>query len=123
MIAGTQAQTDILMLKSKHSFGEDKRVGVGYWNGFRKRNGHLVFLKRGAKYELDRSKWTAYTNLAHMYNHIYDEMIDACIAAKLETPIWQNCYGNICTEEDVFGCKVTHELTHLEICIVMDEIG
>ena len=58
MIAGTQAQIDLITFKSKSLFGEDRSVGVGYWNGFLKRNGHLICSKRGAKYELDRSKRT-----------------------------------------------------------------
>jgi len=47
-----------------------------------------------------------------MYEHSYDKMIDVGVAVKLESPIWQDCYGNICTEEDSFGCKVKHDLTH-----------
>ena len=34
MIAGTQAQIDLITFKSKSLFGEDRSVGVGYWNGF-----------------------------------------------------------------------------------------
>ena len=64
MIAGTQAQTDLITFKSKNSFEEDRSVGVGYWNGLKKQNGHLISLKKGAKYELDRSKWTTYANFA-----------------------------------------------------------
>ena len=28
----------------------------------------------------------------------------------------------MCTEDGSFGCKVTHDLTHLEMCIVMNEV-
>ena len=40
-----------------------------------------------------------------------------------KSPIWKDSYANICTEEDSFGYKVTHALTHPEMCIVMDEVG
>ena len=64
-----------------------------------------------------------YANIAQMYEHIYDGIIDEGVAVKLESPIWQNRYGNIHREEDSFGCKVTHDLNHPEMCIVMDVVG
>ena len=58
-----------------------------------------------------------------MYEYIYDDMIDVGVAVKLESPIWQDHYGSICTKEDSFGCKVTHDLAYPEMFIVMDEVG
>lgn len=34
-----------------------------------------------------------------------------------------NDYGEEVPEEDATGCKVTHDLTYPEMCIVMDEVG
>ena len=31
--------------------------------------------------------------------------------------------GCIADESDSLGCKVTHDLIHLEMCIVGDEVG
>ena len=58
-----------------------------------------------------------------MYNHIYEEMEDAKVATPYAAPMWQDRDGNPCLEKDVFGCKVTHNLTHPEMCVVMDEVG
>lgn len=89
--------------------------------GFKKRNEHKIVTKKGAKYELDRDKWTTYANFSDMYNHIYEEMEDAKVATPYAAPMWQDCDGNPCLEKDAFGCKVTHNLTHPEMCVVMDE--
>ena len=35
-----------------------------------------------------------------MYENIYDEMIDTGVAVKLESLIYQDHYGKLCTEED-----------------------
>jgi len=64
MIAGTQAQTNLITFKSKKSFVEDRCVGIGYWNGLKKRNGRLVCSKEGTIYKLDRSKCTTCANFA-----------------------------------------------------------
>ena len=50
-------------------------------------------------------------------------MEEAGVAVKYDTPQWQNANGDICEEEDSVGCMVTHDLTHPEMCIVMDEVG
>ena len=51
------------------------------------------------------------------------EMEDAGIAVKLSIPFSQDENGSPCLESSAFGCKVTHDLTHPELCLVMDEVG
>ena len=80
-------------------------------------------LKRGQKYELDRDNWTTYSNFLQMYDQIYEEMEEAGVARKLLIPEWQDVNGKTCDVADSVGCKVTHELTYPEMCIVMDEAG
>ena len=50
-------------------------------------------------------------------------MEDAKVATPYAAPMWQDYDGNPCLEKDAFGCKVTHNLTHPEMCVVMDEVG
>ena len=50
-------------------------------------------------------------------------MHDAGVCNKLETSEWMDKDGNVCTEEFAFGCKVTHEMVHPEMCVVGDEVG
>ena len=42
---------------------------------------------------------------------------------KLETPTWMNRNGEVCTEEEAYGCKVHHMLTRLELCFCGDKVG
>ena len=75
-----------------------------------KRNKDKIVSKRGPRYELNRQKWTTYANFVHMNNHCIDKMMEAGVAIKLEEPVWMNREGQECSEEEAFGCKVTHKL-------------
>ena len=79
--------------------------------------------RRGKKFELDRSEWTTYPNFCQMYDLIIDEMIYCNLAKKLDQPQWQNKNGQVCDEEEAFGCKVTHRVTLSDMFLVMDEVG
>ena len=88
-----------------------------------KRNRGVIKSGRGQKYELDRASWTTNTNFKDMYLHDYEEMVASGVSGELEVPLWQDKVGNVVSKENVYGCKVTHELTNLDYCIVLDEVG
>ena len=88
MITGTDIQQKLISFKQKYSHGGDGTVGVGYWNGFKKRNADKIVSKRGQKYELDRDNWTTYSNFLQMYDQIYEEMEEAGVARKLLILEW-----------------------------------
>ena len=122
MIKGTPIQKELIQFKEKYSHGGDGCVGRGFWAGFKKRNGHLIRSKRGQKYELDRASWSTYSNFSQMYTQVYQQMVEARLAVEIE-PEWQDMSGKNVLADDAFGCKVTHELLHPEMCLVMDEVG
>ena len=127
MIDGTEVQKNLVRFKKKNSHAPTDAslgtVGRGYWNGFMRRNGDQIVSRRGQKYELDRASWTTYRNFKDMYVHNYAQMEVAGVAKLLGTPQWQDKDGDICDEANAYGCKVTHEITHPEYCVVMDEVG
>ena len=45
-----------------------------------------------------------------MYDIIYDEMVDAGVAEKLDTPVFFNQEGEIVEEFNRFGKKLTQNL-------------
>ena len=49
--------------------------------------------------------------------------MDAKVACKYDKPVWQDFDGKECNEAGAYGCKVTHDLTHPEMCVVMDKVG
>ena len=126
MIEGTREQANLISFKEKYCISTEEdmgKVGRGYWRGFRKRNNHLLVSKRGQKYELDRSMWSTYANFKQMYDQVGDELVDAGVARKLETAVWMDKSGVECAEKDVYGCKVTIDITDPDWVLVMDEVG
>ena len=57
------------------------------------------------------------------YDHVIEEMCDAGVAEKLDSPVWMDRDGKECQPIEVFGCKVTHRIKHPDMCIVGDEVG
>ena len=56
-------------------------------------------------------------------NKIIVEFIDAGVVEKRTEPAWMDSGGNVVNEEDVFGCKVTHNITYMDWIIVLNEVG
>ena len=123
MNKGTDAQRKLSSWKSKSSFGSSGDVGSQYWTSFKKRHADKICSKKGQKYELDRASWSTFKNFSQMYTQVYEQMVEAKVAVELPDPVWMNDDGKEVPEEDANGCKVTHDLKHPEMCIVMDEVG
>ena len=124
MIDGQPIQQDLIAWKKKYCISDASgTVGKSYWRAFMNRNRHRLVSNRGQKYALDRQNWTTCVNFKNTYDHTLEEMITAGVAVKLEVPTWQDRYGNICPEEEAFGCKVTHKLLYPGMCLVGDEVG
>ena len=50
-------------------------------------NIHLIESKRGQKFSVDISKWINYQNYNQIYEHVYNEMVEAGVARKLDIPV------------------------------------
>ena len=123
IIEGTKVQDNLKKWKQKNTPNSTGTVGQGYWRSFLKRYKNQIVSKRGQKYELNRQNWTTYANFSNMYNHAIDAMVDAGLAVKLREPVWMDRNGNVCSEEDAFGCKVHHKLLRPDMCVCGDEVG
>ena len=113
MIDDIVAQAKLVKFKSKCSHVSDNvanlsKVVEGYYAGFMKRDGHLIVLSYGHKYELNRSSWTTYANFDDMYRHNYSNMVSTGAGEVLETTEWHDKEGEVVEEVDVYGYKVTH---------------
>jgi hypothetical protein len=58
-----------------------------------------------------------------MYDDVYDAMVEAGVAKKLDEPIWVNNEGIETDEKDAFGRKATHALCHPDYVVFVDEVG
>lgn len=104
-------------------FGSDGSIGQSYWQKFRKRHSDKICSKKGQKYELNRAAWSTFASFSQMYTQIYEHMVEANVAVQLPDPVWMNNDGVEVSEENSTGCKVTRDLKHPKICIMMDEVG
>ena len=53
LIDGTNVHKALIQFKKNYSYGKDGTVGIGYWNGFKKRHGYEICTKKRQKYDLD----------------------------------------------------------------------
>lgn len=88
-----------------------------------KRNKTKLVSKRGQKYKLIGQSWTTYENFVDMYQHTYNELVEAGVAIDLKDGVWMHRSGKICSELDAHGCKVFQELIRPDMCIVGYEVG
>ena len=42
---------------------------------------------------------------------------------ELDEPVWMDCDGNICSEQEAYGCKVHHQIIIPDMCLCGDEVG
>ena len=60
----------------------------------------------------------------YMYDHCAQEMVSAGVAFKLDEPVLMTKNGVIVdSSENAFGCKVTHRIVRLDMCLCGDEVG
>ena len=91
--------------------------------GFKKRHRNRIVTKRGEKFACNRSDWTKMKNIRQMYDVIYDEMVDAGVAVKLDKPIYTDRKGNEVEESKRFGMKQDIKITHPNYILFADESG
>jgi hypothetical protein len=128
VIDGTSIRVSVDAWREKHCAGyrvaKIKKLGMGYWRGFMRRNGHLVFAKKAVKFDAKRAVWCTYPNFKQMYDMMYKEMATASIATKLETAVWLSANGQIVeNESDALGLQTEYLLTRPDKLLFVDEVG
>ena len=58
-----------------------------------------------------------------VHDNVSNEMVATGIAEGIEKTMRMDKEGNICSENDAFGFKVTHETKYPEHFIMADEVG
>jgi len=127
-INGSEHQEKLIAYKKKLKCqqSEEKlgKVSSRYISGFLKRWGHLISSKKARRFELDRGQWAKYSNFDNMYDSIEKTLVASGVAKALEHPLWMNKEGQVVDKkEHAYGRKCTIEITHPDLCIVMDEVG
>ena len=128
LIKGTEIENKVKEWKIKHACvsdtsNADGKLGATYWKNFTKRHGHRIVSKKGEKFELDRQNWCTCANFHLMHNNTGEEMISAGIAEEHDEPLFVDKAGNVCSEKDAFGFKVSHNIVHPDYFMMADEVG
>ena len=93
---------------------------------FLKRHRDKIVTKRGEKFAVDRSNWMILSNIEQMYNIVYDEMVAAGVAERLESPVYCDKGGNEVDHVDEAFCKkakVDTMLTYPNYVLFANESG
>ena len=130
LVEGTKWEDDLISFKERRGWkqltsdGQKKPLlGKKWYKGFWKRYGHLLEKKKGQKFSKDRAEWSIYRNFLQMYDEVYDAMVVAGVAKKLDFPIWVKHHGIETSEADAFGRMATHTLCRPDYVIFVDEVG
>ena len=131
LIKDTEIEKEIVEFKLSMNMRVDQNgknkdgnvLGYRWWITFLKRNSHRLVSTKGRKFAVARDTWCIWTNFADMYDHVYDAMVDAKVAEKLDEPAWLDLEGNTVDEKDSVGRKSTHRLNHPQMAVVVDETG
>ena len=98
-------------------------LGSNWWRRFMKQNKSKLSSGKGHKFSCNREDWCTYQNFLNMYHCIYDEMLLAGVAAKIEVPVYMDREGNPVSVDNAYGRKCTHKLVRPDMCFVFDETG
>lgn len=99
-------------------------VGRGWFRGFMRRNSKLIVSKQGQIKDLKRQSWCVYDKFEAMYDCVYEKMVEAKVAIKLDTPILYDKEGNEVTDPNMsFGLPSRYKITDPNRIIFVDETG
>ena len=75
--------------------------------------------------ECNRTEWVAYENIDLMYDLVYEQMVRAGVAKKLEPHeyYYVNGKGDRVSMEESVGLQVKIEVIHPEYILFGDEVG
>jgi phage gp36-like protein len=64
----------------------------------------ITWLVKVGKYKIVTSSWFTYNNFFQMYNDVYERMVKAGVAKRLDEEVMLDKEGNIVTnKEEMFG--------------------
>ena len=96
-------------------------LGQKWWQSFMTRVKDKLTSAKGRTFSYNREDWCTYDNFLNMYKCIYQEMVEAGIAEKLDVSVFMDDNGNAINVEEAYDRKCTHKLVHPEMVFLFDE--
>lgn len=112
--------------KSQGMYDPDKPLlGKKWYHAFLKRYKHKIRRGRCKIQDVNRKSWCTYDHFEAMYMDVYETMVKAGVAGRLDEAVWLNKEGCIVAEDDAekFGRKTRYMMEHPEWCLFADETG
>ena len=112
--------------KNGLSWQKDEQIGKlskKYWRLLLKRHRHIIQMKTGTKFPIDRSRWSKKVYIEEMFSKIYDNLVECKLAKRLQVPVSKDRDGNVVESDKQFGEKCDIEITHPQWILFGDETG
>lgn len=99
-------------------------VGIGWYEGFLKRNQDKLTRKRVQIRDRKRRTWCTVQHFTNMYNTVYDAMVQCGVAEMTENELMYDKYGKV-TDDVAMMCgrPTKYRLLKPERCLFVDETG
>ena len=138
LISGTKIQESLIEFKKKRNLikrsasgtssgssnSGESVIGTAWYKGFMKRNACKVKSKRGHVKDIKRHTWCCFEAFESMYQHVYEKMVEAKVAVKLDNPVMYDRDGIEVTEkEKSFGLPSFFKVTDPRNILFVDETG
>jgi hypothetical protein len=114
LIKGTKAEQDMIEFKRQRGFivkEEDRLLGVTWYQSFMRRHSDTLRRGRCVPKDVNRHTWCTKEHFSDVYDHVYDELVTAGIAEKLEEEVMYNKNGELTTDVSTVKIRVFVLLT------------
>jgi hypothetical protein len=93
-----------------------------------RRNNTILKRCKGRVRDVNRHNWCTYDNFSLMYDNVYDAMVEAKVAVKLDQPVVFDKYGNEVSDDTpnqtkFVGLPTNFKLLRPENAIFVDKTG
>jgi hypothetical protein len=106
------------------NISSNKLVGDRWYSNFLNRHSDELRCGRCKIQDTNRQTWCTKENFMNMYSCVYESMVEAGVAVKLDEEVMMDREGNETLDpSQQFGRKTQYKLTRPDRCIYVDETG
>lgn len=125
MIKGTSYETKMKMFKEKRGLDCTNQIlGTRWYDNFMTRYAHVLKRGRCKHKDIKRKTWCTKEHFTNMYDAVYEKMVEAKVAIKLEEEVMLDIDGNQTDDEEKqYRRKTKFILTKPEQVLFVDKTG
>ena len=89
-----------------------------------RRNSVEIAGKRGRIKDIKRHTWCNFENFQSMYHHVYEKMVEAGVAIKVDQPLMYDINGNeVRKSDEMYGLPTQYKMVYPIYVLFVDETG